>query len=144
MSVELEFTLISRPHHGYGRFVHVDANLEDDPEILLYAAPESAYPANVTMDTRILDNVNYVVRRLSRQEIEPLLSSWDSLSRHSLKEIYQTNEGSMFCGTSMSLVVCDGNITGRFDWCLTGDDATLFETIARCLLHLYSECINQG
>ena len=69
MSVELEFTLISRPHHGYGRFVHVDANLEDDPEILLYAAPESGYPTSVTMDTRILDNVNYVVRRLSKQEI---------------------------------------------------------------------------
>lgn len=134
MTREYEFTLRIRPHHGYGRLIHVDAVLSEPFEISRYAASEQAYPVGIEFDTNLKPEVEYEVCRLSLDEFAHILDAWNSLSKLTLASIHQTSFVPAFGGTAYSLTVKDRGVQTQFDWRAISKDETPFDAVTQSLL----------
>jgi len=134
MTREYEFTLQIRPHHGYGRFIHVDAVMSEPFEIIRYAASEQAYPVGIEFDRNLKPEVQYDVCRLSLDEFAHILEAWKALSKLTLTSIHQTAFIPAFGGTAYSLAVKDRGIQTQFDWHAISKDETPFDVVVQSLL----------
>lgn len=86
MVLEYEFTVVTQPHRGYGRFVHVDAMLDEPAEILRYVASSKDYPCDVPFGMEIQEGVEYAITELSPATFDQILAAWRELSELTISQ----------------------------------------------------------
>jgi hypothetical protein len=132
---EYEFTLVFAPHRGYGRFVHVDAQLEEPSEVLRYEASQKNYPNDVAFDMYIQEQVDYAITSLSKSNFARILDAWKELASLTLCEIHSTKFHLGLGGTTLRLSVRDRGILTEFALRTLPADQTPFDRLVQALLY---------
>lgn len=134
MDLEYDFTLVTRPHHAYGRFVHVDAVLDEPLEILRYAASEGEYPSGISFGMDLQEEVEYDVMPVTAAKFERILDAWRELSKQTIANIHSTEFRPALGGTAFCLAVTDRGITSQFTWHAVSGDETPFDRLIELLV----------
>ncbi|MCM8526731.1 MAG: hypothetical protein NE327_09460 [Lentisphaeraceae bacterium] len=114
---ELSITLISLPHHAWGRYYNIQCYHEENQYLVYFlTASRKDYPKGSLWDFAYHPDVKYDEKKLPVSIYSKIHSWWEKVKTKTLDELYKESTGMCLGGTIYKLSIEGDGIEMTFDW----------------------------